>query len=251
MAAITSAVIAGGAAAYGVNQQGKAAKSAAAAQSAASDAAIAEQRRQFDTVQANNQPWMQAGQGALNQLSRLYGIGVPGENVGPGGTGTNAPDYSAFYNSPDYQFALQQGEQANQRQASAAGNLYSGNTLAAAQRYGQGLATQNYGNYVNQLSGLAGIGQNATQQTNQAAFNTGQGVSDSLVGQGAARASGLIGSGNAAGGLAGIVGGTANSVLGSNTFQNWWGAPTVKSASSYAAPSYSLSGLAARGNYGY
>lgn len=186
----------------------KGADKAAKQQAAAQQASIDEQRRQFDIIQKNQQPWMQAGQGALNQLSRLYGIGVQGENPGPG-----QPDYSAFYNSPDYQYALQQGEQGLNRQASASGLLGSGNTLAAALRLNQGMATQNYGNYVNQLQGLAGIGQNATQQTNQAAFNTGQGVSDSLVGQGAARASGVAGQYN---GYADAINGA------SNALGQWW-----------------------------
>lgn len=124
----------------------------------------------------------------------------------------SAPDYSAFYNSPDYKFALDQGNQSLQRAAAAGGRLASGNTLAAAQQYGQGLATQNYGNYVNRLAGIAGIGQSATNATGAAGITTGQGVADSLVGAGAARASGIAGQYNAYGDALGTVG---------NAFNTW------------------------------
>ena len=56
--------------------------------------------------------------------------------------------------NPAYQFRLNQGMKAIDRSAAAKGNLLSGNTLAAAQQFGQGLASQEYENQVNRLSGL-------------------------------------------------------------------------------------------------
>ena len=56
--------------------------------------------------------------------------------------------------NPAYQFRLSQGMKAIDRSAAAKGNLLSGNTLAAAQQFGQGLASQEYENQVNRLSGL-------------------------------------------------------------------------------------------------
>lgn len=58
--------------AYGANQAGKAAK----AQAKSYDAATAEQARQFDAIQEQQRPWIEAGRGALNQLAALYGIGM-------------------------------------------------------------------------------------------------------------------------------------------------------------------------------
>jgi len=128
--------------AYSANQQSKAAKGAAGAQSRAADAATAEQQRQFDLTRQDQQPWMQAGQGALTQMQQL-----------------NAGDFSSFKESPDYQFALDQGLQGLDRSAAARGSLYSGGHSADLLKFGEGLASQNYGNFYNRLAGLSGTGQ--------------------------------------------------------------------------------------------
>lgn len=60
--------------AYAANQASKGQKASAAAGQAATDYATAEQRRQYDLSRGDNAPWLQAGQGALAQLSRLYGL---------------------------------------------------------------------------------------------------------------------------------------------------------------------------------
>jgi hypothetical protein len=165
---------------------GNSAKKASKYQANAANAATAEQGRQFDTIQQQQSPFRDAGVKALNQLMQLYGMGE-------GGTGQ--PDYSAFQNSPDYQFALQQGGQAVDRSAAARGNLNSGNTLAAQQQFGQGLASQQLGNYRNQLMGLIGGGQNAGNVLAQAGLQTGQMVGNNLMAAGNARGSGALASG--------------------------------------------------------
>lgn len=165
--------------------------------------------------------------------------GAPGAPGQPGAPGT--PDYSAFYNSPDYQFALQQGNQAVQRTAAAGGRLASGNTLAAADQYSQGLATQNYQNYLSGVRNLAGLGPAATGAANQSTYNTGQSVADTQVGMGAARASGIAGMYNGIGGALGY---------GANGLQAWLNQPQIPSYD----PSYGASGrppVAIRGPDGY
>ncbi|AVU02511.1 hypothetical protein ACQR5V_21355 [Xanthomonas oryzae pv. oryzicola] len=92
----------------------------------------------------NMQPYLNAGTGALNQLSQL-----------------NSGNYSSFQESPDYQFTLQQGLQGLDRSAAARGSLYSGGQQADIMQYGQGLASQQYNNYYNKLASLAGQGQSA------------------------------------------------------------------------------------------
>jgi hypothetical protein len=128
--------------AYSANQQSKAAKKAAGAQSRAADAATEEQRRQFDLTRQDQQPWLQAGQGALTQMQAL-----------------NSGDFSSFKESPDYQFAFDQGLQGLDRSAAARGSLFSGGHSADLMKFGQGLASQNYGNFYNRLAGLSGTGQ--------------------------------------------------------------------------------------------
>lgn len=80
------------------NAAKKASKTAAAAQKAANDAAIAEQRRQFDISQQNFSPYLQAGTGALSQINTLLGISSPG-TINYGAYAAANPDIAAAYNS--------------------------------------------------------------------------------------------------------------------------------------------------------
>jgi len=64
-------------------------------------------------------------------------------------------------NSAAYKFRLGQGTKALERSAAARGMLGSGNTLAALQDYGQGMASQEYGNQLNALTGLYGTAEGA------------------------------------------------------------------------------------------
>jgi hypothetical protein len=170
-----------------------AAKKGAKAQARASEAATLEQQRQFDLANQQNAPYRQAGEAALNQLMGLYGL-----------NGQEA-DYSGFESSPDYQFALQQGEQSLLRNRAALGGLQGGQTGAALQQYGQGLASQQLGNYRNSLMGLVGSGQQSAQFTGNAAMQTGQAVGQNLMNAGNARAAGTLSAGNALlGGLGGL-----------------------------------------------
>lgn len=190
MAAITSAVVVAAGSAYAANRQASGAKAAARAQQRGYDSATAEQARQFDAMMEMTAPRRNVEGQALEQLAALTGLRG---NRPPGEGGT--PDYSAFYNSPDYQFALQQGLQATERMGSAGGNLRSGNTLAALNDYAQGRASQNFGQYVNRLAGLANMG--AVDQAGQAMVAQGDRVANNMIGSANARASGVAGAANA------------------------------------------------------
>jgi len=133
--------------AYSADQQSKAGKAGASATERANQAAIDEQRRQFDINNANQQPWLDAGKYGLDQ-QRAFLNG----------------DWSGFQNSPDYKFAVQEGTQALDRGAAARGSLYSGGADADRIALGRDLATQYAGNYYNKLAGLSGTGQAAANQ---------------------------------------------------------------------------------------
>jgi hypothetical protein len=64
-------------------------------------------------------------------------------------------DFSKFQESPGYQFAKDEALQMAERSAAARGGLVSGRTLKELERYGSGMASQEYGNYFNQVGGLA------------------------------------------------------------------------------------------------
>jgi hypothetical protein len=177
--AVAAAAVAAGGAIYASNKQAGAAKDAANASNAATQASIDEQKREFDINQANQQPWLNTGKSALSVLAGMYGLNggsSPGQTttmfdgtqvtpIGTNPTGASGqPDYSAFFQSPDYQFALQGGLQAQDRTAAARGSLFSGANNADAIQFGQGLASQQFGNFYNRLAGLAGVGQASANQ---------------------------------------------------------------------------------------
>lgn len=147
----------------------------------------------YTGAQQQLQPYQQAGTNALTQLNAV-----------------NTGDYSGFQNSPDYQYALQQGQQAINRQNAATGGRLSGNSLLALNANAQGLASQNLGNYTNRLMGLAGIGQNATNTLVGTGGNVASQIGSYQANTGNANSSGIVGSTNAWGNvLDGIVNGNS------------------------------------------
>lgn len=65
-------------------------------------------------------------------------------------------DPNSISDSNAYKFRFNQGQQALERGAAAKGMLNSGNTLAALAQYGQGMASDEYGNEVGRLGALSG-----------------------------------------------------------------------------------------------
>jgi hypothetical protein len=106
-------------------------------------------------------PYTQSGGQALNTLTGLL-TGQQRQDNGSFSSLTPEQRNNLFYQSPDYQFALDQGQKAINRQAAQGGYSYSGRALQEAGNYASGLASQNYNNYINSLMGLTGVGQNAS-----------------------------------------------------------------------------------------
>jgi hypothetical protein len=69
-------------------------------------------------------------------------------------------DPSKIQQTAGYQFDVDQGNQAINRSAAAKGSLNSGGVLAELAKYGQGMASKEYGDQVNRLSGIIGQKQN-------------------------------------------------------------------------------------------
>jgi hypothetical protein len=142
---------------------------------------------------------------------------------------TGGQEYQGFEASPGYQFRFDQGTQAVNALASARGGLHSGRTLQDLTRFGQGIASEEFGNYMSRLGGLVDTGMSAAQVSGQASQNAAAGVSNALAARGNAQAAGAIGVGNA-------VSGTINNLIGINQYQrnlaqpynpqtgtgNWW-----------------------------
>ncbi len=103
----------------------------------------------LDSAIGAYQPWVDTGKSANTMYSNALGLnGADGNTAATG----------AFQAGPGYQFAMDQGTQAALRGASAAGMLNSGNTLTALNEYGQGVANQEYGSWLDRLNGVSGQG---------------------------------------------------------------------------------------------
>jgi hypothetical protein len=174
----------------GGNAQQKAAKQAAAAQQQQLDYS----KGIYDTAQTNLNPYIDTGQNALYSLASLYGLPVPGGAPGGGGNGASQA-FTNFTNTPQYQFAQQQGLLGASRgvNATGVGGPAVGKALA---QYSSGLASQGFNSYIGQLASLAGLGQ--TSASNLAGIGNGAAGSQAQLasGSGSALASGTIGASN-------------------------------------------------------
>lgn len=148
MVAVAGATLVGGAIAA------NGARSAANTQADATQAGIAEQQRQADRAYADQAPYRAAGVNALGQFANEIGA---------------MPTAQEVMSQPGYQFGLQQGQQAIDRKASAAGGRISGASMKAAARFGTDYATSGYNaeyqrrqDRLNRLASLANLGQTAT-----------------------------------------------------------------------------------------
>lgn len=136
------------------------------------------------------QPWVDSGKSANSMYSNAIGLN---------GAEGNAAATGAFQAGPGYQFQLDQGTQAALRGASAAGMLNSGNTLTALSQYGQGLANQEYGSWLDRLSGASSQGLQAAggQATGYGGLaNLYQGTAGDRLGLESAISQGLMGVNN-------------------------------------------------------
>lgn len=185
-----------------------ASKSAGKAQERAAAEGTAAQERMFERQVELQEPFRRAGVNALPEL-------IAASKYTPFGM-------SQFQADPGYQFRLSEGMKALDRSAAARGGLLSGATLRGAQRYGQGLAADEYTNAFNRyqaeraarlnpLQSLAGMGQTTAATLANQAGQMGQSMAQGAAQMGNIRASGYMNQANA---LTGALG------QGVNYYQN-------------------------------
>ena len=230
-----------------------AASNAADKSAEATMASVAEQRRQYDQTRADQQPWMQAGTGAINRL----GAGV----MANGEFGSTMPfDFKYDANAdPGTAFRMSEGIKALDRSAASRGGLLSGATLRGVDRYGQDLGSQEYNNafnryttgfnantgernqLFNRLSGVAGTGQTAVKDVTAQGATTAGNIGNAYMTDAANQ-------GNA--GMAGA--GMRNSAFsgGANALGRLYGNYGRSQQPNYYAP-YNVSGTGGGGNLGY
>jgi hypothetical protein len=206
---LSSAALLGGANVLGSIYGATASKNAAQAQIDAASQANQLAYGIYQQNRADQMPWMQAGTGALKQLTA---------GTAPGGEFTKnfTPADLTAGMDPGYAFRLSEGNKALNASAAARGGLISGNALKAAQTYGQEMGSQEYqnafnryqtnrANRLNPLQSLAGIGQSSINTTGAMGTNYANTAGGNITGAGNASASGTVGAANAVmGGVSGL-----------------------------------------------
>ena len=203
---------------------GRGAQKAAETQAASAREAIAQQRAMFDIQNEQQRPYREAGYSALSDIASMkpYLTKQFGQEEFQAGI------------DPSYNFRLAQGNLATTNLANQAGGLIGGNALQGLTNYGQGAASQEFQNAFNRfqgqrtniyntLAGIAGIGQNAQNQTSQLAQNTAGNIGQATIGIGNAMAGGQIGAANA---YSNAIQGAGNSYMLANMLGSKGGAPT-------------------------
>lgn len=205
MSGIATAVVAGSVitGVMASNAQEDAAATAAGAQTATSEASIAEQRRQFDVVQALLKPYVDAGSGAIGQQQALLGLS---------GADAQRDAISALEAGPQFQSMMKQGENAILQNASATGGLRGGNVQATLAQFRPQLLSQLIEQQFGKLGTISGLGQASAAGQAAAAQNTGNAISNALTQQGQAAAGAALASGQAQAQMWGNIGNTIGSV---------------------------------------
>ncbi len=132
---------------------GHEAGSAADAQIAGANRAAGLSQRQYEQTRNDLTPYRVLGDQAAGIISRVFGLG--GDD----------PDFSEFFNSPDYNFRLESGVKAQDMSAARQGLLLSGQQEKAVNEFGQNLASTEFNNWFSRLNSLMQGGQNAAVQT--------------------------------------------------------------------------------------
>lgn len=188
-----------------------ASKDAAAMQAAAADRATQLQREIYNQNREDQEPWRKAGAEALSGL----------------GNSDFQRDFTTrdFDVDPGYNFRMAEGQKAIERSAAARGGLNSGANMKALAKYGQGLASEEYGNAYNRfnsdrdrrfnrLSSVAGIGQTANSANAQSGQNFANQAGSNMMGAANAQGAASIASSNAWG--------NALSGIGNNAMNGLW-----------------------------
>ena len=206
--------------------QAQSAEAAAAALTKANENTLAFNRDVLKQQQANAQPWLDAGTGALRKIGEI--------NATP----YKLPTEEEAMASPGIQFQLTQGQRALEAYQRKHGTLISGKAIKDINQFAQGVASTGYQNVVNRglqerdanlnpLLSVAGLGQVSTAQQNSN-LGSAANLNANVVGSGAtniadmntsaaaARASGYVGGANAIGGAITNIG---NNLLDTTSIQ--------------------------------
>jgi hypothetical protein len=177
-----------------------AAQQASSTEAQASDKAINLQSATIAQARADAAPWLDAGKKGLDALMGELGLQTKNSD--------GSQFESKFTKQPGYDFMQSEGNKGAVNNLKALGMGASGAALKALSRFNSGLANNTYQQYLDRLSGVSTGGQStgATSASQQIAGS--QGIGQSIMDGGAARASGYVGAANS---WINALGNTANS----------------------------------------
>ena len=180
------------------SNQADASRDAAATQSDAAKYASDQQMAMFDKANALQQPWRDAGAGALSQINQLLNSSEWRQPFG----------MAQFQADPGYQFRMSEGQKGLDRRALAGGKFFSGGALKDMSRFNQDLASNEYqnafnrfstdrSNRLNPLMSMAGFGQQSAQSLGNMGMTTAGQIGNNAMMGASANAAGIMGSANA------------------------------------------------------
>lgn len=202
------------------------------------DKAINYAKEQQATGRQDIDKYYKEGQGYLDPYMQGGKTGLDAYVSGLGLGDKDAANklYNDFRNSPGYQGGLHEGQKAVERSAAARGLTQSGALMKQLTRYGQDYADNQYGKFMDRLSGLAGMGAGASSQASNNAVGTGtnlaglgqayanmignyhtgvgQNYADSELAQANARAQGAMNKSNPWAGIGTAIGGIGGFMAG-------------------------------------
>ena len=187
--------VAAGSAVAGALISSSASKKAAQTQADAANRASDLQYQQYQEDVARQKPFYDVGVNALPEL-------VEASKYTPFGM-------DQYKQDPGYGFRLAEGQKALDRMAAARGKGFSGESLRAAERYGQEMGSQEYMNAFNRyqteraarlnpLQSLTGMGQTTANTLGTMGSNMATNVGQNYQSAANARASGYVGAANSA-----------------------------------------------------
>lgn len=144
-------------------------------------------------------PWSSTGESALNKINNLLGLGELSSATSNDGKiyvdPANAKNLQTqaladFQTTPGYQFRMDEGVKGLDRSAASRGLLRSGAQQKAITNFGQGIASEEYGNYFGNLMSLAGMGGQAASSANSTSGQLVTGAGNMMTQGGIARGSG-------------------------------------------------------------
>lgn len=196
------------------------------------------QQQEAQRGRAAVSPWTSAGTSAVGKITNMLGLGEltqRGNNYGQYWIDpTNAKalqeqSLADFETTPGYQWRKQEGIDGLDRSAAARGLLRSGAQLKAVQRFGDGLASEEYGNYFDRLMGVSTGGAGAATAANSTSAGLTQSAGNYLATGGAQRGSAYA---SGARDFASGIGAGVNNTLAGAYYFGGFGKPSSKGPNS-------------------